>query len=322
MNFLEPQRLWLLLVVPLLVGVYWALQLRKSAYAVRFTNMALLDTVAPRRTNWRQHAAVALALLTLGGAIVLFAQPSKVVRVPASVTSHYTVVLTIDVSLSMAATDVAPSRIGAAEAAAKKFLAQLPANFRAGLVKFAGTASLVVAPTTNHHRVARALNGLQLAERTATGEGIYTSLDVIKQDLGTAAKKDASGHVPALIVMLSDGYRTSGRNQNDAARAAKAQGVRVYTVALGTPRGIVSAQGDTVSVPVKTEELQQVSKISGGKSYVASTPNDLLNAYHAVGTQLVYTTERRDATSTYLPYLLVLLFLSTGAGLFVASRWP
>ena len=321
MNFLEPQRLWLLLAVPLLVGVYWALQLRKSAYAVRFTNMALLDTVAPRRTNWRQHAAVALALLTLGGAIVLFAQPSKVVRVPASVTSHYTVVLTIDVSLSMAATDVTPSRIAAAEAAAKKFLSQLPANFRAGLVKFAGSASLVVGPTTNHRRVSRALNGLQLAERTATGEGIYTSLDVIKQDLGNA-KKDASGYVPALIVMLSDGYRTSGRNQNDAARAAKAQGVRVYTVALGTPRGIVSAQGDTVSVPVKTEELQQVSKISGGKSYLASTPNDLLKAYHAVGSQLVYTTERRDATSTYLPYLLVLLFLSTGAGLFVASRWP
>jgi Ca-activated chloride channel family protein len=96
----------------------------------------------------------------------------------------------------------------------------------------------------------------------------------------------------------------------------------VYTVAVGTPRGIVSAQGDTVSVPVKTEELQQVSKISGGRSYIASTPNDLLKAYHAVGTQLVYTTERRDATSTYLPYLLVLLFLSTGAGLFVASRWP
>jgi Ca-activated chloride channel family protein len=320
-SFLEPLRLWFLLVVPLLVGVYVALQMRKSVYAVRFTTMALLDTVAPRRTSWRQHAAVALALLTLAGGIVLFAQPTKVVRVPASVTSHFTVVLTIDVSLSMAATDVAPSRIGAAEAAAKKFLRQLPANFKAGLVKFAGTASLVVAPTLDHKSVARALNGLKLAERTATGEGIYTSLDVIKQDLGHA-RKDASGHVPALIVMLSDGYRTAGRNQNDAARAAKAQGVRVYTVAVGTTRGIVSTQGDTVSVPVKSDELRQVSRISGGKSYVASTPNDLLKAYHAVGNQLVYTTERRDATSTYLPYLLVLLFLSTGAGLFVASRWP
>jgi Ca-activated chloride channel homolog len=321
MNFLEPHRLWLLLAVPALVGLYVLLQMRKSSYAVRFTNMALLDSVAPRRVNWRQHAAVALALLTLSGTIVLFAQPSKLVRVPANVNSHFTVVLTIDVSLSMAATDVAPSRIGAAEAAAKQFLAQLPANYKAGLVKFAGSASLVVAPTTDHTAVTRALKRLKLAERTATGEGIYTSLDVIKQDLGSTPR-DASGHVPALIVMLSDGYRTSGRNQNDAARAAKARGVRIYTVAVGTPRGVVSAEGDTVSVPVKTEELREVSQISGGKSYIASTPNDLLNAYHAVGNQIVYTTERRDATSTYLPYVLVLLFLSTGAGLFVASRWP
>jgi Ca-activated chloride channel family protein len=320
-NFLEPQRLWFLLVVPALVGVYVVLQRRRSSYSVRFTNMALLDTIAPRRVNWRQHAAVTLALLTLAGFIVLLAQPSKLVRVPASVTSHFTVVLTIDVSLSMAATDVAPSRIRAAEAAAKQFLAQLPANFRAGLVEFAGTASLVVAPTTDHRTVARALHRLKLAERTATGEGIYTSLDVIKQDLGTT-RKDASGHVPALIVMLSDGYRTSGRNQNDAARAAKAQGVRVYTVAVGTPGGVVSAEGDTVSVPVKTQELREVSQISGGKSYVASTPNDLLDAYHAVSNQIVYTTERRDATSTYLPYLLVLLFLSTLAGLPLAARWP
>lgn len=321
MSFLEPQRLWLLLLLPVLIGLYVVLQRRKSTYTVRFTNMALLDTIAPRRVNWRQHAAVGLALVTLGGAITLFAQPSKVVRVPANVESQFTVVLTIDVSLSMAATDVTPSRIGAAEAAAKKFLAQLPANFKAGLVKFAGTASLVVAPTTDHGAVAKALNRLKLAERTATGEGIYTSLDVIKQDLG-ATRKDASGHVPALIVMLSDGYRTSGRNQNDAARAAKAAGVRVYTVAVGTPDGVVSAEGDTVSVPVKSQELREVSRISGGQSYLASTPNDLLKAYHAVGNQIVYTTERRDATSTYLPYLLVLLFLSTGAGLFVASRWP
>lgn len=321
MNFLEPQRLWLLLVVPTLIVVYVFLQRRRSQYAVRFTNMALLDTVAPRRVNWRQHLAVGLALSTLAGGVLLFAKPSRVERVPASIKSNFTVVLTLDVSLSMAATDVAPSRIAAAQAAAKKFLTQLPAHFKAGLVQFAGEASLVVAPTTDHAAVARALDGLKLAERTATGEGIYTSLGVIKQDLGPAPK-DASGHVPALIVMLSDGYRTSGRNQNDAARAAKAQGVPVYTVAVGTPNGVVSAQGDAVSVPVKADELKEVSRISGGKSYVAQTPSDLLDAYRAVGDQLVYTTERRDATSDYLPYVLLLWLLSTAAGLFVASRWP
>jgi Ca-activated chloride channel family protein len=320
-SFLAPERLWLLLVVVGLVGVYALLLRRKSQYAVRFTNMALLDTVAPRRVNWRQHLAVALALLTLAGVVVVFAKPSKLERVPVSVKTEVTVVLALDVSLSMGATDVAPSRIAAAEDAAKKFLTNLPSTFKAGLVTFAGNATVVVPPTTDHERVIAALRGLKLAERTATGEGIYTSLDVIKQELGSA-KPDASGHVPALILMLSDGYRTAGRDQNDAARAARAQGVPVYTVALGTAEGIVTAQGQTVSVPVKSDELKQVSRISGGKAYNASTPSDLLNAYKAVGNQLVYTTQRHDATSDYIPYLLFLALLSTGAGLFVATRWP
>ena len=321
MSFLEPVRLWLLLVIPALGVLYGALQKRRGRYAVRFTNMALLDTVAPRRVNWRQHTAVGLALLTLAAGIVLFAQPSKVERVPASVRSQFTVVLAIDVSLSMAATDVTPSRIGAAETAAREFLNNLPSNFKVGLVEFAGEASLVVAPTANHTKVVAALGSLKLAERTATGEGIYTSLDVIKQELGTAPK-DAAGHAPALIVMLSDGFRTAGRNQNDAARQAKSQGVPVYTVAVGTVSGIVTADGQTVNVPVKTDELQEISRISGGQAFVASTPDDLLKAYKAVGTQLVYRSERRDATSDYLPYLLLLSLLTTVSGLFVASRWP
>jgi Ca-activated chloride channel family protein len=221
----------------------------------------------------------------------------------------------------MAATDVAPSRIIAAEGAAKDFLAQLPSNFKAALVQFAGEATLVVPPTTDHAEVAAALDGLQLGERTATGEGIYTSLGVIQQELG-AVEKDASGHIPGLVVMLSDGYRTAGRNQNDAAESAKEQGVRIHTVAVGTPEGVVSAQGDTISVPVKTDELEDISRISGGQAYVATTPDDLLEAYDAVSRQLVYTTERRDATADYLPWLVLMSVLSTIAGLFVASRWP
>jgi Ca-activated chloride channel homolog len=321
MTFLQPERLWLLLVVLALVALYAVLLRRKSQYAVRSTNMALLDTVAPRRVNWRQHLAVSLALLTLAGVVVLFAQPSKLQRVPVSIQSQVTVVLALDVSLSMGATDVAPSRIAAAETAAKKFLANLPSTFKAGLVKFSGNATVVVAPTTDHQQVVDALGKLKLAERTATGEGIYTSLGVIQQELGST-KPDAQGHVPALILMLSDGYRTAGRNQNDAAHAAKVRGVPIFTVALGTPEGVVTAHGQAVSVPVKSEELKQVSEISGGRAFTASTPKDLLSAYKAVGKQLVYSTQRVDATSDYLPYVLLLALLSTASGLFVASRWP
>ncbi len=321
MNLLEPARLWLLFVVPVLVVAYAWLQHRKSIRAVRFTNIALLDTVAPRRPHWRQHVAVGLALLTLAAAIVLFAKPSRDVRVPIDVKTQVTVVLTIDVSLSMQAQDVNPDRITAAKQAGKDFLDQLPQNFKAALVSFAGNATVDVPPTTDHAQVANAIDELKLAERTATGEGIYTSLDVIKQDRASSGVP-LGRPSPALIVLLSDGNRTVGRSQDDAARAAKAMNVPVYTVALGTSQGQIVSSGQIVSVPVEIGQLEEVAKISGGQAFVASTPKDLLKAYHAVNGQLIYRTERRDATSDYVPYLLILLVLSTASGLVVASRWP
>lgn len=318
MNFLEPQRLWLLLLIPVLVLLYVVLQYRRSHYAVRFTNLALLDTVAPRRVKWRQHVAVLLALLTLGFALALFAKPTDVVKVPRR--TGVTVVLTIDVSLSMEASDVNPDRITAAKATAKEFLTQLPPAFKVAVVSFARYATVVVPPTVDRQQVTSAIDGLQLAEYTATGEGIFTALDVVKQSLGTSSPR--SGKLPAMIVMISDGARTVGRSQVTAANAAKAQGVPVYTVALGTTGGTITTNGGTVPVPVEIHQLRQVARISGGRSYIASTPKDLVNAYQDVNGRLVYTKVRQDATSRYMGYLVLLSLLSTAAGLFVASRWP
>ncbi len=318
MTFLEPQRLWILLLVPVLVVLYVGLQYRKSHYAVRFTNMALLDTVAPRRVNWRQHVAVLLALLTLGFAIVLFARPTDIVKVPRQ--TGVTVVLTMDVSLSMEAADVNPDRITAAKQTAKEFLTQLPPAFKVSVVSFARYSEVVVPPTVDRVKVTRAIEDLQLSEYTATGEGIFSALDVVKQSLGTA--DTPSGKLPAMIVLISDGARTVGRSQVSAANAAKDQGVPVYTVALGTESGTITNQGETVAVPVEIEQLQQIADISGGKAYVAESPDDLLNAYEDVDGRLVYSYERQDATSQYMGYLVLLSLLSTAAGLFVASRWP
>ena len=318
MSFLEPARLWLLVLVPLLVGLYVLLQYRKSSYAVRFTNMALLDTVVPRRVNWRQHLAVALALLTLAFAIVLFAKPSKVVKVPRE--TGVTVVLTMDISLSMEAGDVSPDRITAAKETAKDFLDELPAQFQVALVSFARHATVVVPPTIDRSEVATAIDALSLEEYTATGEGIFTALDVVKQSLGTTEAPD--GKLPAMVVLISDGARTVGRSQVSAAQAAKDQGVPVYTVALGTEQGTITTQGETVAVPVEIQQLQEIADISGGKAYVASSPDDLVQAYEDVDGRLVYVSERRDATSSYIGYLVLMTLVSTGAGLFVASRWP
>jgi Ca-activated chloride channel family protein len=317
-SFLEPLRLWLLLILPVLVLAYLWLQRRRRHYAVRFTNLALLDRVAPRRVNWRQHAAVVLALLTLGLALVLFAKPTDVVKVPRR--TGVTVVLTMDVSLSMAAADVNPDRITAAKQTAKEFLSQLPPAFKVAVVSFARYATVVLPPTVDRQRVNAAINSLQLAEYTATGEGIYTALDVVKQSLGTTER--SGGKLPAMIVLISDGARTVGRSQVSAATAAKAQGVPIYTVALGTAAGIIINGGQTVAVPVEIGELEQVARISGGRSYIATSPRDLVHAYQDVDGRLVYTTQRRDATSEYMGYLVVMSMISTGAGLFVASRWP
>jgi Ca-activated chloride channel homolog len=314
-SFLAPERLWFLLLIPALVALYVVLQRRRSQYAVRFTNISLLDTVAPRRVNWRQHVAVLLALLTLAGAVVLFAKPSGLTKVPR--TTSVTVVLTLDVSLSMEAPDVTPDRI----TAAKQFLDKLPADYKVALVSFARYADVVVPPTTNHTEVATAIDRLQLQEYTATGEGIFTALGVVKQSLGDSVGAPGD-QLPAMVVLISDGKRTVGRSQVAAANAARAQGVPIYTVALGTANGVIVNNGQQIRVPVEIGELRQIAQISGGKAYTASSPGDLLNAYRDVDGRLTYETERTDVTSRYIGWLVLMSLLSTASGLFVASRWP
>ena len=320
-QYIAPERLWFLLLVPVLLAAYVGLQRRKSARAVRFTNVALIDTVVKRQVNWVQHLAVALALLTLAFGILLFARPTKDVKVPLNLDSEVTVVLTMDVSLSMSATDVDPDRITAAKSTAKEFIDQLPPNFKVGIVSFSKVATVDVPPTKDHAAAIAAVEALKLSEYTATGEGIYSALAVIQQDLA-ATGADTAEKPPAFMVLISDGARTIGRSQVGAAQAAKDARIPIYTVALGTPDATITSGGRTIPVPVEIPQLEEVAKISGGKSYVAETPNDLVKAYSSVDSQIRYVRERGDATSEYMGYLVLLALLSSGAGLSVAARWP
>ncbi len=320
-DYLAPDRLWFLLLVPVLVVLYIVLQRRKTRLAVRFTNVALIDTVVKRQVNWVQHVAAALALLTLAFGIVLFARPTKDVKVPLNLDSQVTVVLTIDVSLSMSATDVDPDRITAAKSTAKEFIDQLPSNFKVGVVSFSKVANVDVPPTKDHQAAIQAIEGLKLSEYTATGEGIYSALSVILQDLA-ATGADTADKPPAFMVLISDGARTIGRSQVAAAQAAKDARIPIYTVALGTPDATITSGGRTIPVPVEIPQLEEVAKISGGKAYVAESPNDLVKAYSSVDRQIRYVMERGDATSEYMGYLVLLALFSTGAGLSVAARWP
>jgi Ca-activated chloride channel homolog len=316
MSFLNPERLWLLVLVPVLIGGYVALQRRRRHYALRFTNLALIDSVLPRRPQWRQHTAVGLAMLTLAGLVLCFARPAESQQVRARVNKPQVVVICIDTSLSMRADDVAPSRLAAAERAAKEFLRNLPSKFEVALVTFARGATVQVPPTKNRQQVASSIDGLQLGEYTATGEGIYSSLDVIKQS------RSGDDTLPAVIVLLSDGTRTVGRSALQAARDAKSQRVPVYTVALGTPGGVIpNAEGPgQVPVPVDRQQLRDIAQLSGGKAYDAQTPKDLNLAYNDVGKRLVTVVEKRDVTAKYLGFVVLLGLLSSAGAVYVASR--
>lgn len=320
-QYLAPERLWFLLLVPVLVALYVVLQRRKTRLAVRFTNVALIDTVVKRQVNWVQHAAVVLALMTLAFGIVLFARPTRDVQVPLNLESEVTVVLTLDVSLSMSATDVSPDRITAAKSTAKEFIDQLPPNFKVGIVSFSKVATVDIPPTKDHEAAIQAVEALKLSEYTATGEGIYSALSVIEQDLA-ATGKDTMDKPPAFMVLISDGARTIGRSQVGAAQAAKDVHIPIYTVALGTADATITSGDRTIPVPVEIPQLEEVAKISGGRAYVAESPNDLVKAYSSVDSQNRYVTERGDGTSEYMGYLVLLALLSTGTGLSVAARWP
>ncbi|GAA3094370.1 Ca-activated chloride channel family protein [Kribbella aluminosa] len=316
-NFLAPGRLWLLVLIPAAVAVYLILQRRRTEYALRFTNLALLDRVAPRRPQWRRHLAVALVLLAATSSVIAFARPKAVVKVPRE---RATIVMTIDVSLSMMATDIDPTRLGAAKKAAKNFINQLPAKFNVAVVAFAGTATIVVPPTTDHASALRAIDSLQLAESTGTGEGIFAALQAITQV--PPDPNHPNDPAPARIVLESDGKRTVGRTIQEAAAAAKAKDVPVYTLTIGTQSGFIEMDGIRQRVPPDPGEMQQIAQITGGRAYNAESADELDNVYQDIGSSVGYDELDREITSRFAGIAMLLTFLAGAASIAAASRLP
>jgi Ca-activated chloride channel family protein len=314
-KFLSPEYLWLFVPVAVLVAVYVWMQFRRSMYAVRFSNLQLLRSVAPRSPRWRRHVAAVLILLSLSSGVIAMARPANMVRVPRDVA---TVVICIDVSLSMQAKDVAPSRLKAAQNAASEFVDNMPARFNVGLISFAGSANLVVPPTTNHEQVVAGINQLQLAESTAIGEAVFTSLDAIKLVKGGSGGKAP----PAAIVLLSDGKTNSGRSNDEAAAAAKKAGVPVNTIALGTDGGTVNINGDQEPVPVDREDLHRLAQQTGGQAYDSYTQDQLRQIYQNLGQQIGWRLEPREITMVFVGICLLLVFVASAASLFWQQRIP
>jgi Ca-activated chloride channel family protein len=315
MTFLAPGRLWALLLVPAIVVAYLLMQRRRKKYAVRFTNLALLAQVAPQRPGWRRHVTAALFLATMVVLLVGFARPARPVRVPRE---RATIIVAIDVSLSMKATDVAPSRVEAAKAQAKNFVRSLPARFNVGLVSFCGNASAVIAPTIDRDAMAHGIDGLQLCKSTAIGEAVFTALQSIRSFDGGAGQDPPPGH----IVLMSDGDNTSGRSTIEAAAAAKAAKVPVSTIAFGTENGTVTIDGETIPVPPSKTTLRNLAVDTGGKAYEAAAGSQLSQVYKHIGSSLGFRTERQESTSGYFGVALLLALSAGGLSLCWFGRLP
>lgn len=318
MTFLSPARLWLLLAVAALVVVYLLAQRRRSAYAVRFTNLALLDKLAPRRPGWRRHAPAAAFLAMLGLLVVGFARPTAEVQV---LRERATVMLAIDVSNSMEATDVAPSRIEAAQQAAGAFVDQLPERFNVGLVTFSGSASVVVAPTLDHAVVRSAVQDLRLGPSTAIGEAVFSSLQGITSvDSGLS---EADGEpAPARVVLMSDGTNTAGRSPAEAAQAAKAAGVPVSTIAYGTAEGTITLGGRTQPVPVDVDSLRTLAEDTGGEAYTAESGEELGQVYADIGSSVGTRAERQEVSAWFIGAGLLAAAVAAAFSLAWFSRLP
>jgi Ca-activated chloride channel family protein len=320
MSFESPARLALIIAPIVLLIAYLVVMRNRQKYALRFTSVDLLASVAPRRPGWQRHIAAALLLAALAFMVVGFAEPTRDVRVPRKSAN---IIIALDTSTSMIATDVAPTRLGAAQAAAKQFLESLPPGLKVGLLTFDRTARINVAPTDDRATTAAAIDSLTTAGGTATGEAIYLALDSIN-----AAPKGPDGKPPAAaVVLLSDGTPTIGRGGEDpretlagATAAAKEADIRVDTIAFGTPGGIVEIGGEQVSVPADPEAMAAIAEGSGGKSFTAENVTELRSVYDQIRRAVGYETEPRDMTVFFIGVALVTAVLAAGAALVWSQR--
>ena len=316
MTWLSPERLWLLLGVVALAVAYVVAQRRRSRYAVRFTNLKLLDRVAPRRPGWRRHLPASLFLAMLALLVAGFAQPQAEVEVPRE---RATVLVAVDVSRSMLADDVAPDRLTAAKDAAREFVGRLPEEFNVGLVGFAGSASVFVPPVTDRAQltggIERLSDGSAGRAGTAIGDAIAASLEQIR-GLDAAAGEDVP---PARVVVLSDGANTAGQDPAEAARLATELGVPVDTISFGTAAGTI---GGGQQVPVDGETLRSIADATGGRYFEAASAEELRSAYADIGSSVGYRTEVRDVSARFIGAGLVAALLAALASMFWFARLP
>ncbi|MCR3751027.1 VWA domain-containing protein [Lentzea californiensis] len=317
-NFVAPWWFLLLLGVALLTAGYVVAQRVRRKRVLRFTNLELLEKVAPKRERWSRHVPAAFLLAALALLTVALAGPTSEQRVPRN---RATVMLVVDVSLSMKATDVKPSRLEAAQVAAKSFAEGLTPGINLGLISFAGSATVLVAPTTDRVAVTQSIDGLKLAQSTATGDALVAAMASI--DSFGKVVGGAEGPPPARIVLMTDGKETVGtRKAFDAAEDAKKAGTPISTISFGTEEGVVDIEGRQQSVPVDDDSMKEIAKISGGEFFKAASAEELRRVYDTLGEQIGYEKKQADASKPWLLLGTLTAMFAAAAALLLGQRLP
>ena len=344
MQFLWPQFLWLLLLLPVLVFLYVLLLRRKRKLAVRYASLSIVKEAMGTGSQLRRHVPPALFLLALTALILAASRPVAVVRLPSN---QQTIILAIDVSGSMRASDVQPNRLVAAQNAAKAFLKELPRTVKVGIVAFAGSAQVAQLPTTNREDLVTAIDRFQLQRATATGNAIVISMATLFPDAGIDLESFQVGHgrqrgfsidnerkpqkeftpvapgsyPSAAIIMLTDGQRTTGVDPLDAAKAAADRGVRVYTVGIGTVDGeTIGFEGWSMRVRLDEETLKAVAKQTSAEYFYAGTAQDLKKVYDTLSSRLTVEKKETEISALFAMGAALLAFLSAALSLFWFNR--
>jgi len=344
MQFLWPEFLWLLLALPLLVLLYVWLLKRKKKMAVRYASLSIVKE-AMGGQSWKRHIPPALFLLAMAAMLIAAGRPQAVVTLPSN---QQTIILAMDVSGSMRATDVQPNRLVAAQNAAKSFIADLPRHVKVGIVAFAGSAQVAQLPTVNREDLVTAIDRFQLQRATATGNAIVISLATLFPDQGIELaamqgggrerqrgfaidgerkeKKDFTPVAPgsyssAAIIMLTDGQRTTGVDPLEAAKMASERGVRVYTVGIGTVDGeTIGFEGWSMRVRLDEETLKSIAQKTEAEYFYAGTAHDLKKVYETLSSKLTVEKKETEVSALFAMAAAALALLSAGLSLFWFNR--
>jgi Ca-activated chloride channel family protein len=345
MTFAWPEMLWLLAAAPALVAAYIFLLRRRKKAVVRFASLALVRDAMTRRQRFRRHVPPLLFLVGAVAAIIAVARPNAAIRLPSE---QRTIILAIDVSRSMQATDIQPSRFVAAQEAAKTFIQEQPADVRIGIVSFAGTAAVVQAPTHSREDLVAAIDRLELQRHTATGSAVIVSLATLLPEAGIDAAAASSGqrsgekrrsapiedagkpaspaftpvppgsHSTGAVILLTDGRRTMGPDPVEAARMAADRGVRIYTVGFGTPRAAaVDFDGRSIYMRFDEETLRAIADITKAEYFHAATRADLATIYRGLNARFVFETRYTEVSALFTAAAALLMLFSAA----LSVRW-